>query len=74
MKILKKKYINLVFPFVVALLMSLIMSAYITYINLWFENYLSNWLSAWIRAFLLWLPISYLVIPIVRKWLEKISY
>ncbi len=74
MKILKKKHIHLVFPFVVALMMSCIMSAYITYINLWVENYILNYLEAWYKAFILALPISYIVIPTVRKLLEKISY
>lgn len=73
-KIINKKYINIIFPFLVALMMSLIMSWYITYINLWLDNFSLNWFNSWIKAFLLALPISYLVIPSVRKFLEKISY
>jgi len=75
MKIISKKYIHIVFPFLVALLMSIIMSGYITFINLWYTNeFYNDWFTAWYNAFLLALPISYIVVPFVRKTLEKISY
>lgn len=75
MKLIKKEYINKVFPLCVALLMSIIMSWYITFINIWYtSDFLNMWFTAWYNAFLLALPISYIVVPTVRKSLEKVSY
>lgn len=75
MKLIPKKYVNILFPFLVALLMSIIMSGYITFINLWYTDlFINNWFKAWYNAFILALPISYIVVPFVRKTLEKISY
>ncbi|MEA3304763.1 MAG: DUF2798 domain-containing protein [Patescibacteria group bacterium] len=75
MKILPRKYYHILMPLVIAFMMSIIMSGYVTFLNLGFsELYFSQWFSSWWRAFSVALPISYFVIPLVRKFLDSISY
>lgn len=74
-KIFPKKYYNIIFATLTASLMSWIMSAFVTYKTVWFvDNYIQLWLGARLWAFLLWLPISLFVIPIVRKIVDEITY
>lgn len=74
-KIFPKKYYNIVFAFSMASMMSWIMSAFITYKNLWLvSNFIPLWLQAWGLAFIVWLPIALFVVPIVRKFVDKITY
>jgi len=73
--IFKKKHIKLLFPALTALLMSFIMSGFITYLNLGLpSDYFFLWMTAWGKAFLVALPVSFFVIPLVRKVIEKITY
>lgn len=74
-KIFPKKYYNIIFASLMASMMSWIMSAFVTFRNVWFvENYLNLWLHAWLWAFIIWLPIALFVVPLVRKFVDKITY
>jgi hypothetical protein len=63
------RYYNLVFAFVMSLMMSFLMSGAITLINLgWVDDLLVRWLlqafpSAWVIAF----PVALFVVPAVRR-------
>jgi len=75
MKIIPKKYANFVSPFFIALLMSVFMSWYVTYVNLGFSSdFIFNWHNAWWHAFVIALPITYFVVPVVRSIIKQISY
>ncbi len=74
-KIFPKKYYNVIFAFLMASMMSGLMSAFVTYRNVWFpDNFISLWLHAWWGAFLIGLPIALFVVPMVRKFVDKITY
>lgn len=75
MKILPKKYIKYVFPFVVSIVISFIMSWYFTFLNIGFTaKYFQNWMFAWPKAFIIALPVAYFIIPFIRKTIDKVSY
>lgn len=74
-KIFPKKYYNVIFAFLMASMMSGLMSAFVTYKNVGLpENFISLWLPAWGGAFLIGLPIALFVVPIIRKFVDKITY
>lgn len=74
-KILPRKYYNIAFAFLMALMMSFIMSAFVTFKTVWIvDDFLYIWFSSWFWAFLLWFPIALFVVPFVRKTLEKFVY
>ena len=71
---ISKRYYNLVFAFVMSLMMSVLMSGVITWINLgWVPDFLYRWLalafpSAWAIAF----PISLFVVPAVQRIVSRL--
>lgn len=74
-KIFPKKYYNVVFAVLMASMMSGIMSAFVTYRNVGMvPNFLSLWWNAWFWAFCIGVPIALFVVPLVRKFVDKITY
>ncbi len=75
MKLIPKKYVPYVSPFFIALLMSVLMSGYVTYVNLGFsDGFIYNWHNAWRHAFLVALPVTYFVVPVVKSIFDEVSY
>ncbi len=69
-----KKYATLVFVFLVALTMSFLMSFALTAINLGFK---AEFVGHWLRAFSFAFPVAFvtalLVVPPLRKLVNKIT-
>ena len=68
---ISRRYFNLIFSTVVAVLMSLFMSFVLTAINIGFPAYfIAAWLKSLGIAVLVALPVSVLLIPLVRRLIE----
>jgi hypothetical protein len=73
MRILKK-HAQILFVFFVALTMSFLMSFALTGINLGFPaNFLLLWLRSWLLAFPIAFAAGLLVVPPIRKLVEKLT-
>jgi len=71
---LSKTQSNLLFTFLTALLMSFLMSLAITFVNLGMvEDFTLKWMRAWGYGFLVGYPVASIVIPIVRKIINKME-
>lgn len=67
------KYRNVVFAFLMALLMSGFMSFVISLFNVGMvDNIITIWIKAWIFAFSIAFPTVILVAPLVHKLTDKI--
>jgi hypothetical protein len=72
---IKRKYYGLLFGLLVSIIMSLIMSFVLTLINVgWQPNFLMIWLRAFGISFAVALPISLILVPLIRKILDRITY
>ena len=72
---IRRKYYGLLFGIFVSILMSLIMSFVLTLINVgWQPHFLMIWLKAFGISFAVALPISLIIVPIIRKILDRITY
>ncbi|OHD17309.1 MAG: hypothetical protein A2086_04715 [Spirochaetes bacterium GWD1_27_9] len=70
---IKRKYFNLVFSILLAFFMSFIMSFVLTLINTGFiGNFFLRWGRSFIVAIACSFPVSLIIVPIIRKFLEKI--
>ncbi len=72
---IRRKYYGLLFGLLVSIIMSLIMSFVLTYINIgWQPHFLMIWLRAFGISFAVALPVSLIIVPVIRKLLDKITY
>ena len=70
---IKRKYYGLLFAFFVSIIMSIIMSLVLTLINVgWQPHFFMIWLKAFGISFAVALPISLIIVPLIRKLLERI--
>jgi len=70
---IKKKYYSFLFALLVSIIMSLIMSFALTLINVgWQPHFFMIWLKAFGISFAVALPVSLIVVPLIRKLLDKI--
>ncbi len=71
MKKISRKYFNLIFSTLVAVLMSLFMSFVLTAINIGFPSFfIGAWLTSLGIGFAVALPVSLIVIPLVHRLIE----
>ena len=65
---------NLVFATLTAVFMSFLMSLVITFINLGLiDGFVLKWLKAWGYGFIVGYPVMLIVLPIVRKIINKLA-
>lgn len=70
---INKKYEFVLFAFLMALFMAGFMSFIVTLINIGFvDNILSIWFEAYWKAFLVAFPTIFVVVPQVRKVVNKL--
>jgi len=68
-----KKYSTLLFATLMSLGMSFSMSLTLTLANVGFAGFLEKWPRAFIIGFVVSLPTSLIIIPIVRKIVDKLT-
>ncbi len=69
-----KKYSNYLFIFVMGFAMSLIMTLIITYINTGMDiNFLNRFFKAWVVGLPIAIIAAFLVGPIAKKFVDKIT-
>ena len=69
-----KKYSNLLFILVMGFGMSLLMTLIITYINTGMDNeYLNRFLKAWVVGLPIAIAAAFLVGPLAKKFVDKIT-
>ncbi len=69
-----KKYANFVFILLVAFFMSMLMSFVIVLINIGLKtDFIFLWLRSWGFAFPIAFCVAYLVVPRVRRFVDKIT-
>jgi len=72
---IKRKYDGLLFALFVSIIMSLIMSFALTLINVGLiPNFFMIWLKSFGISFAVALPISLIIVPLIRKLLDRITY
>ena len=72
MKIIPKKYYNLIYILLMGFGMSLLMTLIITYVNTGFDiNYLGRFLKAWSVSLPIAIGTVLIVGPIVKKFVDK---
>ena len=72
MKIIPKKYSNLIYILLIGLGMSLLMKLIITYVNTGFDiNYLGRFLKAWSVSLPIAIGTVLIVGPIVKKFVDN---
>ena len=72
MKIIPKKYSNLIYILLMGFGMSLLMTLIITYVNTGFDiNYLKRFLKAWSVSLPIAIGTVLIVGPIVKKFVDK---
>ncbi|MBD1164597.1 DUF2798 domain-containing protein [Pelagibacterales bacterium SAG-MED13] len=70
----KKKYSNFLFILVMGFSMSLIMTLIITYINTGMDSqYINRFLKAWVVGLPIAIAAAFLVGPIAKKFVDKIT-
>lgn len=70
-----KRYGGLVMGLIMALLMSIIMSFVATVINLGFQpDFIRRWLTAYVGILPAAIPTAVLVTPIVKSFIDRITY
>jgi len=68
-----RRYFNVIFSSLIALIMSFCMSFFMLLINIGFSKIFFNaWMKSFGLGFIIALPISIIFIPIIRTGLEKI--
>tara|TARA_B100000508_G_C11241946_1_gene172054 strand:- start:144 stop:371 length:228 start_codon:yes stop_codon:yes gene_type:complete len=73
-KIIPKKYSNLIYILLMGFGMSLLMTLIITYVNTGFDiNYLGRFLKAWSVSLPIAIGTVLIVGPIVKKFVDKIT-
>ena len=71
---LPKKYSNFLFILVMGFSMSLIMTLIIAYINTGMDNgYLSRFMKAWVVGLPIAIAAAFLVGPLAKKFVDKIT-
>ena len=71
---ISRKYYTVLFGSLVSIAMSFFMSLVLTTINVGLgPNFWEIWLIAFTVSFLVGLPISLIIIPIVRKIVDKLT-
>ena len=70
-----KKYSQIVFAFLIALILPFVMTFFIALINLggFNNNFIAAWMKAYIIAFIIAFPAVILIAPLIRKITEKIT-
>ena len=69
-----KKYSNLLFILIMGFGMSLMMTLIITYINTGMDNeYLNRFMKAWIVGLPIAIAAAFLVGPLAKKFVDKIT-
>ena len=70
---ISRKFYNLIFSTVIAILMTFFMSFALTAVNIGFPSYfIEAWLKSFGLGFVVALPVSLLVIPFVRKLIDPL--
>ena len=70
---MKKKWFELIFSLLVAFAMSFVMSMFITLSRIGFvDGWCFLWFKAFISAFSIGIPTALLVVPLLRKLLERL--
>jgi len=73
MKKISRKYYTLVFGIAVSLFMSSCMSFVMTVVNIGFtQRFFIAWIRAFVIGFAVALPVSLIIIPVIRKNIEKV--
>lgn len=71
---IRRKYYGLLFGLFVSIIMSLIMSFALTLVNVgWQPHFFMIWLKSLGISFAVALPVSLVVVPVIRKLLDKIT-
>ena len=68
-----KKYSIILYAVLMSLGMSFSMSLALTLVNVGFDGFLEKWPRAFIIGFIVSLPASLIIIPIVRKIVDKLT-
>tara|TARA_S200000501_G_scaffold142249_1_gene134309 strand:+ start:571 stop:792 length:222 start_codon:yes stop_codon:yes gene_type:complete len=69
-----KKYSNFLFILVMGFSMSLIMTLIITYINTGIDNgYIDRFLKAWVIGLPIAIAAAFIVGPVAKKFVDKIT-
>lgn len=70
---MKKKWFEIIFSLLVAFVMSLVMSLFMTLSRIGFTNdWYFLWFKAFISAFSVGIPTALILIPLLRKTLERL--
>ena len=70
-----KKYSGVLFPLIMAFIMSALISLVMVIKNIGFEKQVfSVWIISWPIAFIVAFPIAVFVAPLSKKLVEKITY
>ena len=71
---IRRKYYGLLLGLFVSIIMSLVMSFALTLINAgWPPNFFMIWLKSFGISFAVALPVSLVVVPLIRKLLDKMT-
>lgn len=71
----RKKYYNVLFSFIMAVIMTSVMSLIITIASLGFvENLHIIWMNNWLTAFFIAYPLLLVIVPNVKRLMEKLFY
>ncbi|MCK5640081.1 MAG: DUF2798 domain-containing protein [Gammaproteobacteria bacterium] len=69
---LDKKYENILFSAIMAILMGFFMSIIITYVNVGLtENFIAIWVKAFITGVITGFPVTLIIAPISRTMVHK---
>jgi hypothetical protein len=70
-----KKYYYIIFNILISIVMSAVMSLFFLIINVGLiPGFIVLWLKAFGTGFLIALPVTFLIIPLIRRLLDKITY
>lgn len=71
---ISRRYYSIVFAVLVTLTMSFFMSFVLTLVNAGFgPQFLRIWFSAFAIGFLVGLPISFVFVPLIRRFVDKLT-
>ncbi len=72
---IKRKFYGILFALLISIIMSLIMSFVLLIINVgWVPHFFIIWLKSFGISLAVALPISFIIVPLIRKLLDRITY